>query len=154
ALGGSPQSAVAANSVVALNPSGSVVATVPVGARPVALTSGRGTLWVANLDDKSVTRVDVPSRKAVRTISVAAAPTGLAADNKGVWVSVGRALSRIDPTFNQVTSTRHVGGPIIVGVASAPQPALSAFGSIWVADADGYVVRVDRDSGRPTGTID
>jgi YVTN family beta-propeller protein len=154
ALGGSAQKAVAANSVVALKPSGSVAATVPVGARPVALASSRGALWVANFDDKSVTRVDLPSRKAVRTVSVAGAPTGVAADEHGIWVSVGRALSRIDPTFNQVTSTRRVGGSTLLGVGNAPQPALSAFGKIWVVDSDGYVVRFDPDSGRQTGTVD
>jgi YVTN family beta-propeller protein len=154
ALGGSTQKAVAANSVVALKPSGSVAATVPVGARPVALTSRAGSLWVANLDDKSVTRVDAVSRKAVRAISVAGAPTGLAADKNGVWVSAGPSLSRIDPTFNQVTSTRNVAGSTFFGMSYPPQPALAAFGSIWVVVADGYVVRFSPGSERQTGTVE
>ena len=33
-------------------------------ARPVAIASGAGSLWVANFDDRSVTRVDVSSRRA------------------------------------------------------------------------------------------
>jgi hypothetical protein len=57
ALRGSSDTAVAANSIVALKPSGLIAATVPVGARPVAITSGPGGLWVANLDEESVTRV-------------------------------------------------------------------------------------------------
>ena len=41
-LGGSSQLAVAANSIAALDSSGSIKATVPVGARPVAIASGGG----------------------------------------------------------------------------------------------------------------
>jgi YVTN family beta-propeller protein len=155
ALGGSAEKAVAANSVAVLKPSGSVTATVPVGARPVALTSSNGALWVANLDDKSVTRVDLHSRRAVRTVAMAAAPTGLAADEQGVWVSVGHALSKIDPTFNQVTTTRRFGGSNVLGSsATSPQPAVAAFNSIWVVDSEGYVVRVDPGSARKVGAVD
>ena len=74
-LGGSSDTTVAANSVVPIDASGSVGAAVSVGARPVAITSGAGGLWVANLDDESVTRVDVPSRQAVRTIPIGDAQT-------------------------------------------------------------------------------
>jgi YVTN family beta-propeller protein len=77
--GGATRATVAVNSIVALDPSGSIAATVPVGARPVAITSGEGSLWVANLDDQSVTRVDVSSRQAVRTIPIGGAPAALAA---------------------------------------------------------------------------
>ena len=84
---GDSEEPVAANSVVALDDSGSIAATVPVGARPVAITSGAGALWVANLDDQSVTRVDTSSRRAVRTIPVGDAPTALAAYKGAVWVT-------------------------------------------------------------------
>jgi YVTN family beta-propeller protein len=46
-------------------------------------------LWVANLDDQSVTRVDVESRRAVRNIPVGGAPLGLAATETAVWVTNG-----------------------------------------------------------------
>ena len=75
--GESPATPVAANSIVALDPSGSIVATVPVGARPAAIASGAGALWVANLDDESVTRVDGASQKAVRTFRSATRRRGL-----------------------------------------------------------------------------
>ena len=41
-----------ANSVVALDPDGSVATTLTVGARPVAAVAAAGSLWVANLDDR------------------------------------------------------------------------------------------------------
>jgi YVTN family beta-propeller protein len=155
ALGGSAEKAVAANSVVALKPSGSVAATVPVGTRPVAMTAGAGSLWVANLDDKSVTRVDARSRKVVRAIAVAGAPTALAANKSSVWVSVGRGLAQIDPRYNQVTSTRRVGGStLLIAGKSTSRPVLAAFGSVWAVDSDGYVVRVDPDSAQQLGTVE
>src|SRR5262249_25858025 len=65
---GGSQPSVAPNSIVGLSSSGSIGSVVPVGARPVAVASGAGSLWVANLDDRSVSRVDASSGRAVRTI--------------------------------------------------------------------------------------
>ena len=97
----------APNSVVALEPSGSISASVPVGARPVAIASGANALWVANLDDQTVTKVDVTSRQALRTIPVGGAPTALAASGNAVWVTHGnRDLSKIDATYNRPILTR------------------------------------------------
>ncbi len=106
-LGGSSQTAVAANSIVALDPSGSIADTIAVGARPVAITSGAGALWVANMDDQNVTRVDVSSRQAVRNIPIGDAPTSLAATRTAVWVTDGTGdVSKIDPRYDRLTSTR------------------------------------------------
>jgi YVTN family beta-propeller protein len=155
-LGGSAATAVAANSVVALDSSGSVKATVPVGARPVAMTSGANALWVANLDDQSVSRVDPSARKAVRAIPIGGPPTALASTGNGVWVANGRGdVSKIDPTYDRITfSRRHVAPGSGFYAASTPRPALAAFGSIWVVDPDGYVSRIDTRSGRPMGSVD
>ena len=156
-LGGSGEPPVAANSVVALGPSGSVAATVPVGARPVALTSGAGALWVANLDDQSVTRVDTRSRQAVRTIPISGVPIALAATGNGVWVTDGSGyVSKIDPTYDRV-ALRHRLGPSEAGLLfgpSTPRPTVRAFGSIWAADPDGYVARLDPRTGQRTASVD
>lgn len=130
AFDGSSETAVAANSVVALNASGSIVATVPVGARPVAITSGAGALWVANLDDQSVTRVDTSSRRVVRNIPIGDAPTALAATGSAVWVTDGAGdVSKIDPRYDRLTSTRSVAasGSFFRGTV---RPTLAAFRSI------------------------
>jgi len=145
---------VAPNSIVALDPSGSISATVPVGARPVAIASGAGSLWVANLDDKSVTRVDASSRQALRTISIGGAATAVATRQGVVWVTDGMGnVSTIDPTYDRVESTRSLAAsdPFYTGTV---RPTLAAFGSIWVVDPDGYVARVDADSGQRVGSVD
>ncbi len=154
--GGETQAAVAANSAVALDPSGSIAAIVPVGARPVAVAAGSGSIWVANSVDHSVTRVDLSSREAVRAIAIGGTPSALAATRSGVWVTDGAGrVSRIDVTYDRVSSTRRLAasasgffGP------SAPRPMLSRFGSIWIVDPDGFVSRIDPDSGRSLGSVD
>jgi YVTN family beta-propeller protein len=144
---------VAANSVVALDPDGSVAATVAVGARPVAMSSGAGSLWVANLDDQSVTRVDVSTRLVAHTVTVGEAPTALAATKSAVWVSDVRGqLSKIDPMYNRVTSTQDSAVPSSYNRAAAP--LLAAAGSLWRVDPDGYLTRIDPDSGRHLGSVD
>jgi ABC-type transport system substrate-binding protein/class 3 adenylate cyclase/streptogramin lyase len=152
-LGGSSQTAVAANSVVALDSSGSIAATVPVGARPVAITSGAGALWVANLDDQSVTRIDLSSREFVRNIPVGDAPTALAATKAAVWVTDDTGdVSKIDPRYDRLTSTRSPSASSAI-FGGTVRPMLAAFGSIWVVNPDGYVSRLDPDSGRGMGSV-
>jgi YVTN family beta-propeller protein len=152
-LGGSAQTAVAANSIVSLDPSGSIGDTILVGARPVAISSGAGALWVANLDDQSVTRVDVSSRRVVRHIPIGGAPTALAAMRTAVWVAHGTGdVSKIDPRYDLVTSTRppaasagFFGGTV--------RSALAAFGSIWIVSPDGVVLRLNADSAQRVGSV-
>ena len=144
------------NSIVALNASGSIAATVPVGARPVAIASGAGSLWVANLVDHTVTRVDVSSRQALRSIAIGAAPTALAGTRGSLWVTDGSGdLSKLDPRYDRVTLVGRVAaaGSGFFG-ASAPRPTLAAFGSIWVVDPDGYVSRIDPGTGRRLASVD
>ena len=151
---GDSEEAVAANSVVALDESGSIAATVPVGARPVAITSGAGALWVANLDDQSVTRVDTSSRRAVRNIPVGDAPTALAASKGAVWVTDRTGdVSKIDPRYDRLTLTRTLAAASSFFSGAAVRPTLAAFGSIWVVDPDGHVSRIDADSGRIMGSV-
>jgi hypothetical protein len=152
-LGGASQTAVAANSIVALDSSGSIADTISVGARPVAITSGAGALWVANLDDQGVTRVDVSSREAVRNIPIGGAPTALAATRTAVWVTDGTGdVSMIDPRYDRLTSTRALAasGSFFRG---AVRPMLAAFGWIWIVHPDGYVSRIDANSGRREGSV-
>jgi YVTN family beta-propeller protein len=145
---GSSQTEVVANSVVALDPSGSIAGTVPVGARPGAIASGAGALWVANLDDQSVTRVDPSSRRAVGNIPIGDSPTGLAATGTAVWVTDGTGdVSKIDPRYDRRSSTRHLAESVGYFGGTA-RPVLAAFGLIWIVSPDGVVLRIAPGSGR------
>jgi len=152
-FGDSSGTAVAANSIVGLNSSGSIEATVPVGARPVAMTSGAGSLWVANLDDESVTRVDLTSRRAVRTIPIGNAPTSMAATKDAVWVAGGDGdVSRIDPRYDRLTSTSSLAASGAF-FTTRVRPMVAAFGALWIVHPDGLVSRIDPDSGRASESV-
>jgi len=152
--GGQTPVAVPANSVAAIDPDGSVTTTLPVGAHPVAAVAAAGSLWVASLDDQTVTRIDVSSRRTLQSIPVGGAPTALAATPGAVWVSdTTGEISRIDPQYNRPVPTRQ-----LTAVSSLPHgtawPMLAASGSIWIVDPDGYVAQFDPGSGQLTGRVD
>ena len=140
-LGGASSASAAPNSVVALNPSGSISSVVPVGAQPAALTSGAGALWVANLGDRTVTRVDPVSGKTAPAIPVPSTPVGIAAMKNTVWVTSGTgAVSTIDPTYD-------VDQPKLSSVALSPAGHLVRADDRG-ADARGLRLDLGRRSGR------
>jgi len=152
--GGQQQVPVPANSVVALDPDGSPATTLAVGARPVAAVAAAGSLWVANLDDRTVTRINLSSRRIQQTIPIGGAPTALAATPGAVWVSDSTGqISQIDPEYDRLVPTLPLAAVPLFRARTA-WPMLAASGSIWVVDPDGYVAQIDPGSGRQTGSID
>jgi len=150
--GGQTQVAVPANSVAALDPDGSVTTILPVGERPVAAVAAAGSLWVANLDDHTVTRVDLSSRRILQSIPLGGAPTALSATPGAVWVTdTTGEISRIDPEYNRPipTGQQLAAGSLLPHGTAWPMQAAS--GSIWIVDPDGYVAQFDPGAGRPTG---
>ena len=104
--GGEASVAVRANSVAVVDPdNGRVVDDIQVGTRPGPITFGAGSIWVGNLDDRTVTRIDVAAERTVlRNIPLEdRTPTGLAFGFGAVWVAHGLRgqVSRIDPQFNE-----------------------------------------------------
>jgi YVTN family beta-propeller protein len=140
-------SRVAADSVGVISPArGVVTADVPVGSSPSAVAAGAGSVWVANYDDNTVSRID-PATHATQTIPVDSTPSGIAVGAGAVWVAnnFGGTVSRIAPAVNRVVQTIRVGnGPSGVAVGD---------GSVWVTNSsDGTLTRIDAVSGdvRPT----
>jgi YVTN family beta-propeller protein len=146
---------VAANSVAAIDPSGKITKSVAVGATPVALAASSNALWVANLDDQTITRVDPTTGQAVRTIPVDAEPAGIAASTASVWVATGvNELDQINPQYDQVTARRVVKTIGSFYSGAVDRPAVSAFDSLWIVHPDGYVQRVDPASLKVETTVD
>jgi YVTN family beta-propeller protein len=103
--GGRPVSA-APNSLAAIDTrSNHVVGTVAVGARPGGVAFGSGLLWVASLDDQTVSRIDPRTLRTLRTIPVGGPPTGIATSARGVWV----VESNPNPGASPATSSVLVG---------------------------------------------
>jgi YVTN family beta-propeller protein len=149
-LNGGPASVpVAPNSLAVIDPKTNlVVKDIPTGKRPGPVTFGAGSIWVGNLDDRNVTRIDAEQRVSVRVIGLEdRTPTGLAFGFRYVWVAHGITgqLSRIDPQFNKASEAVDVADPAAFGsqngsVAVGP-------GSVWVVFNDGTLARIKPTSG-------
>src|SRR5207248_10531412 len=107
---------------------------VSVGARPMAIASGSGSLWVANLDDRTISRVDPTTLQTLGTIPVADPPTGIAAADGRVWVVRSNpnatfvSVSRIDPQFDVIDR------PVLIGnvVPGSPAAVAARGDTVWV----------------------
>ena len=130
---------------------------VRTGASPQSLAVGGGSLWVANHDERTVTRIDLASGTMVADISVPSEPHRVAYGAGAVWVGNwhDNSVSRIDPATNRV-----VGSPIPIGSHHAGNLVVGA-GDLWVtsdyrvdgAAEDTVVVRIDPQTNRAVETI-
>ena len=95
---------------------------------------GAGAVWALN-PDHTVSRIDPETGRLVATIDVEAG--SIAADDEGVWVASGSAVTRIDPRTNRVGRT------IRLAVEDASGIAVGA-GKVWVsAQRDGVVWQIE-----------
>ena len=107
-----------------------LVGAVAVGARPSAIAFGSGSLWVANLDDQTISRVDPRTLQTLLSIHVRGPPTGIAATAAGCGSSNRTEpvrepassvfVDRIDPEFNTPIS-RACG--LAMSIPSGPGPS-------------------------------
>jgi YVTN family beta-propeller protein len=148
--------ATVAPNAVAIVDAGSnrVVGSVPVGIRPGPVSAAGGSVWVGNLDDRTLTRIDVAKRTATATVSLdRRTPTGIAAEPGAVWVAHGLlgALSRVDPRFNQVAKTVDVTQQERGGGAQQGSVAVGE-GSVWAAYGDSTLARIEPETLRVIAT--
>src|SRR5439155_5037029 len=112
---------------------GAVVLFAGGGTKEEPKRSPSGAAPAAALGDR-VARIDIASKRVLRTIPVGKSPTGVAIGEGSVWVTSSDegVVYRIDPVSNRVT------GRIPVG----KQPSAIAFGNgaIWVANRLGNSV--------------
>jgi YVTN family beta-propeller protein len=136
--------ALAANSVGAMQPDGSISAAVQVGTDPVGLAFGGGALWVASRSDGRVSRLDPGTHTVIQTIDVGDAPQALTVTAGDVWVAnfSDDTVSRINISANEVVATITVGNrPAAIG--SGPS-------GVWVANSgDNTIQRIDLLTSKP-----
>jgi YVTN family beta-propeller protein len=146
------------NSLAVIDPStNSVIDTVPnVGARPESIAYGSGSLWVANLDDQTVSRVDPATRSVTRNVPVANTPTGLATSPGAVWVVGPEAarpavtVTQLDPQFNSIAGTRRIGNVVPGGPGSVATRGTA----VWVAPSAGLLSRLSPRTARVVRQVD
>jgi YVTN family beta-propeller protein len=109
-----------------------------VGRAPSAIAVGGDSLWVANFEDDTVTRIAIPEQGQTATLThipVGDGPIDVAFGEGGVWVvsSLDRKLTRIDPESGDVEAT--------IGLGNVPQRVAAGEGAVWVTirapEADG-----------------
>jgi YVTN family beta-propeller protein len=161
ASGGAGAVRVAANSMAVIDAhTGRVVGQAAVGTRPGPIAFGSGSLWVANLDDQTISRVNPRTLRTLRTIPIGGPPTGIAATGSGVWV-VESALSQyvnstsvfvawIDPEFNAPRGGVRIGNVISDG----PGVVATHGNSVWVAPSTGLLTRLNASTGKVADRAD
>jgi YVTN family beta-propeller protein len=149
--GGEGSVTVPPNSLAVIDPSSHrVVEAIPLGGRPSAISAGAGSLWVADQEGQTLTRVLPKSRTQGSRIPLDGTPTGVAAGPDGVWIAYGLSgsVAHVDPQTNGIVATisnvthRSSGGAVADGE-----------GAVWVVSRNGELARIDPGSNRKTGVL-
>lgn len=133
---------------------GKVIASIPVPAVG-GLAIGAGSVWVANMNPRTVTRIDPQTNAVVATIPLGEpdflwGPTRLAFGHGSLWVLDAKSSSalRIDPESNRVIAAIELGSP--TQVSTSPLGIAVTPDAVWVTNTwgsdqapDGSVVRID-----------
>ena len=133
-----------------------VVGAIPVGDQPGPIAFGSGSLWVANLGDQNISRIDPGAQRTLRNISVSSSPTGIAATASGLWVvespnTNSVLVDRVDPEFDRRAETVARIGNV---VPDGPGAIATNGHSVWVAPSTGDLTRLDGTSGKPAWQLD
>jgi DNA-binding beta-propeller fold protein YncE len=131
-----------------------VVASIPVGSKPVAIAAGAGSVWVGDARAGTITRVDPLTRRVAKTIGIGAPVVDLATGLGGVWAATGGfgEIVRIDPEVGAVAQRVPLGDPADPVVPSVPSVAVGD-GRVWAGVPEG-LARIDPRSGEVAETID
>jgi len=144
-----PVPSVPANSVAAVGPRGLIGEAVVLGAVPIGLAEGAGSVWVLDHTNAAVARVDPDSRKVVQTIhDVGNDLQAISARGGDVWVAAfgSRTVTRINAETNQVVDRIEVG--------NQPSAILASDTDVWVANSgDNTVQRIDPKTGKTDAAI-
>jgi peptide/nickel transport system substrate-binding protein len=99
---------------------------IPVGNGPASVTTGNGSVWVANSLDGTVSRIDPRQNIVSAVIPVGAGPTSVLSSDSSIWVADSYAgrVDRIDPATNHIVSK--------VSVGNGPQALTSLGGRVWL----------------------
>jgi DNA-binding SARP family transcriptional activator/DNA-binding beta-propeller fold protein YncE len=151
-LRGTPEPVVVPpNSVAAIDPATNrVTAILQTGIQPGPVAAGARSIWVGNLDDRSLTRIDPAKRTVAGTIPLPATPAAIAVGDEAVWVMNGRlgTLYRVHPQFGVHPQFETV-LPVEFGVRSIRNTGAGVDigeGSVWAAFGESTLARANPET--------
>ena len=130
-----------ANSLAALDPSGHVLADIPLGAQPTAVSAGPDGVWVATRN-QTVRRIDPSSRRITRTIGLGLVPTDLAVSRGELWAASAGYLHRVIRITISDGDVQPVTIPVQKGYVGRAGHVLAAGNLVVAADGDHSLFRL------------
>jgi YVTN family beta-propeller protein len=130
-----------------------VAATISLPKGASAVTSGFGSIWSANADSKTISRIDPATNQIIATIHAPGPePTGITVGPDGVWFSQsgdvngspdGHTVARIDPSSDRIVQR--------VSVGLLPASLTFDGTDLFVSNHhSGTLTKIDTRSGRTT----
>ena len=148
--------AVTANSIAVVDAAqGAVVASIPVGRGPESVVAGAGAVWVANVGDRTMSRIDPKTLRVTKTVGLGFEPTDLAADDEHVWVAGGyeHVLWRVDRDGIARLKTSFAERlPLPTGFERGGAGVAVAPGAVWLSHGD-EVTELDPSTGAVRRTV-
>jgi YVTN family beta-propeller protein len=145
-----------ANSVAVIDPAtNAVVDAVPLGERPTRIAAHGDDVWVLLPDRGTVTHLSGSERTRLGTVGAGRTASGLAAEDRGVWVSDARTgrVTLIERERLTVAATARTKGRPLVGPYADAGLLAMGFGSLWFASGEQTISRIDPRTGRVTARI-
>src|SRR3989344_3462739 len=106
------------------------------------------SVWVANINSNTVSRISKSTNSVTATISVDNGPFGVAVDPDSVWVTNrnSNTVTRINKSTNSITAN--------IGVGATPRGIGVDSESVWVANGSSHTVsRINKSTNSVTATI-
>ena len=125
-----------------------VVARIATGEEAAGVGIDGAAVWVANIFEDTVSRIDPETDVVTATIAVPGYPSGIASDGTSVWVThlASGALTRIDAQTNEVVDSFPLG--------SLPGSIAIGGGAVWVVlQGDDAVAKIDQRTGEVVDRI-
>jgi YVTN family beta-propeller protein len=106
-------------------------------------------------DRGTVSHLSGSERTLLGTVGVGSTASGLAAEDRGVWVSDARTgrVTLIERERLTVAATARTRGPPLVGPYADAGLLAMGFGSLWFASGEQTISRIDPRTGRVTARI-
>jgi serine/threonine-protein kinase len=118
-----------------IDPLTAVTLPIEVGESPTDIGVGEGSVWVANFDDDTVSRIDPTRDRTITIDEVGDGPTSIDTGGgvPGVWVVDSSTVRMIDPGTNETARDAHIAE---CPPRSCTTAVAAGLGAVWVIHRD------------------